>query len=287
MGNDSENSNDFTDNDSVSAWLIRLLKGAFIGSAFIVPGMSGGALAAVFGLYERMIMFMASITKDFKKNMLFFLPVGIGGALGIFIFAVFLSFLFEMAEVQLKWLFIGCIAGTIPSMWKQAKRDGRRPGHIVALALSFVGALLFLRFISDAAGGALPLTPYTWAIAGAITALGAIVPGLSSSNLLLFLQMYHPMLEGIAGFDLRMLLPFGTGGFITILIFARFMALAFKKAYGMLFHSIIGFVLASTALIVPLNYNYLSIGGLISVFAVVVGILLALWICRLEERYRM
>lgn len=48
-------------------WILRFIKGIFIGSGFILPGVSGGALAAVFGVYERIISFLAHITRDFKK----------------------------------------------------------------------------------------------------------------------------------------------------------------------------------------------------------------------------
>lgn len=54
-----------------SDWFLRFIKGMFIGSGFILPGVSGGALAAVFGIYERIISFLAHITKNFKENVLF------------------------------------------------------------------------------------------------------------------------------------------------------------------------------------------------------------------------
>lgn len=65
--------------DSGKDWLLRFVKGMFIGSGFILPGVSGGALAAVFGMYERLISFLAHLTRNFKENVLFFLPVGLGG----------------------------------------------------------------------------------------------------------------------------------------------------------------------------------------------------------------
>jgi len=63
--------------------LSRFLKGVVIALGFILPGVSGGVLAAILGIYERMLRFMAHLTKNFKENLLFFLPVGIGGIVGI------------------------------------------------------------------------------------------------------------------------------------------------------------------------------------------------------------
>ena len=56
-------------------WMLRFVKGMFIGSGFILPGVSGGALAAVFGMYERLISFLAHLTKNFKENVLFFVEM--------------------------------------------------------------------------------------------------------------------------------------------------------------------------------------------------------------------
>jgi len=64
-------------------WILRFFKGAVIGMDFVLPGISGAALAVVFGLYEKIVMFIANIRKDFIKNLLFFLPVGLGALLGI------------------------------------------------------------------------------------------------------------------------------------------------------------------------------------------------------------
>lgn len=70
-------------NEGIIDWFIRFVKGMFIGSGAILPGVSGGALAAVFGIYENMIAFLSNIRKDFLKNVNYFIPVGIGGLFGI------------------------------------------------------------------------------------------------------------------------------------------------------------------------------------------------------------
>ena len=272
-------------NDATGFWLLRLLKGVFIGSGFILPGVSGGALAAVFGMYERMIMFLANPIKNFRENFLFFLPVGLGGLGGVFIFSVLLSFFFETAETQLIWFFIGCIAGTFPSLWKQAGAEGRKNAHMAVLGLCLFGATFFLLHISryvDGGGSGIPLNPLTWAMAGGIIALGSIIPGLSPSNILLFLHLYAPMANGIASLDFGVILPLGAGAGAAVLLFSRFAAFLFKKAYAALFHGILGFVLASTLMIIPFDYNHLSLGGLMSIIAGALGIALGRWMCRLE-----
>ena len=254
-----------------------MIKGIFIGAGFILPGVSGGALAAVFDLYEHMIMFLADITKDFKKNFIFFLPVAVGACGGIFIFSVFLSYFFEVAYVQLTWFFVGCIIGVLPFLWVQAGEKGRKLTHIIVLFWSFGFAIFFLRFIGNNLGGQIELNFFTWLMAGSLIALGMIIPGLSPSNLLLFLQIYSPMTKAISELDFTVIIPIGLGGLVTILMFSRLVAFIFKKAYGLMFHLIIGLVMASTVLIIPGEMSLLCFAALI------LGILLALWMCKLER----
>ena len=114
-------------------WILRFFKGALIGTGFILPGVSGGALAAIFGLYQRIVSFIAHITRDFIKNCLFFIPIGFGALFGMFLLARPLSFFLENYNAQVIWGFIGCIIGTLPSLWKEAGKEGR---HIPIIALT-------------------------------------------------------------------------------------------------------------------------------------------------------
>lgn len=69
------------------SFISRVFKGMIIALGFILPGVSGGVLAAILGIYERMISFLAHMRDNFIENVLFFLPVGIGGILGIALFS--------------------------------------------------------------------------------------------------------------------------------------------------------------------------------------------------------
>lgn len=127
-------------------WMLRFVKGMFIGSGFILPGVSGGALAAVFGMYERLISFLAHLTKNFKENVLFFLPVGLGGVTGIFLLSFLVSFLLGAYETTILWFFVGCIAGTVPALWKEAGKKGRDTSDVIIMVVTFVLAYLFLLY---------------------------------------------------------------------------------------------------------------------------------------------
>lgn len=268
-------------------WILRFVKGIFIGSGFILPGVSGGALAAVFGIYERIISFLAHITKDFKKNVIFFIPVGLGGIVGVFLLSFAVSFFLGNYEVQILWFFVGCIIGTVPALWKQAGKKGRKNKHINIMVISFFLSLAFLLFGEQMlSGGQVPQNIFTWAIAGALIGLGVIVPGLSPSNFLVYMGMYKDMADGVNSLDLAIIIPIMIGAAACVLLLSKLMDYIFSKAYAGLFHGILGIVFASTIIIVPRNFNYLSLGVIVCIIMCIAGAALGYWMSALEDKYK-
>ena len=274
-------------------WILRVIKGMFIGSGAILPGVSGGALAAVFGVYERIIAFLSNIRKDFKKNVLFFIPVGIGGVFGFFILAHPINHFLNIAPIQTLWCFIGCILGTLPALFKEAGKNGRKSWHLVLTAITaavaFAGLFLAKMYMSVE----VPQNFGTWMMAGAIFVFGFIVPGLSPSNFLMYMHLYEPMTAGIKNLDLAILVPVGIGAVLCVLVFAKLVGYLMKKAYAPIFHFILGIVVASTAIIVPTSKEFstelqnLGVGGIaVSAVLCLAGIALGFWMGRLDGKYR-
>jgi putative membrane protein len=133
----------------------------------------------------------------------------------------------------------------------------------------------------------------TWIIAGAIMALGALIPGLSPSNFLLYMGMYDKMTAGFKALDLGVLIPIGIGGLVCVLALSKFFEWLIKKYHAGLFHFIFGIVVASTVMILPLpfNFDYLDItytyfagaGTAVCVLSAALGIALGWWMSRLEK----
>ena len=272
--------------NTVVEWLIRFVKGIFIGTGFIFPGVSGGALAAIFGLYERMIEFMANITKNMKENILFFLPVGLGALIGIVVLTYPLEYCLNYHYESTMWLFVGTIIGTFPSLWKQAEKKGRNQLDIIVMVIAFLISVIFLKFGAELLSGSIPQNYITWTLAGVIIALGILIPGLSPSNFLLYMGMYGTMILGFKQLNFSILVPIAIGGILCILILSKGIDFLFKNFYSRLFHIIIGVVLASTVMIIPIDYNYFSIGIISCIIACIAGIVLGYWMSGLEEKYK-
>ncbi|ATC61653.1 DUF368 domain-containing protein [Lactococcus raffinolactis] len=278
------------------SWIIRLIKGVVIALGFILPGVSGGVLAAILGIYERMLSFLAHIRRNFKADFLYFLPVGIGGILGIGLLSRPLEFLLAHYQVIVLWGFAGAIVGSLPALWQEAEsRSKRDKVDWTWLIGTFVISLIIL-YTLPYIFGTLPANFATFILAGALIALGVLVPGLSPSNLLLILGLYSPMLTGFKNFDLvNVFLPIAIGGILAMLLFAKTMEHLLETQHSRVFHFILGIVAASTVLILVPNHqsaesiSYAGSGVLTFVLAAiftVLGLWLGLWMSRLEERYK-
>ncbi|MGG6794263.1 UNVERIFIED_CONTAM: DUF368 domain-containing protein [Streptococcus canis] len=278
------------------SFISRVFKGMIIALGFILPGVSGGVLAAILGIYERMISFLAHIRDHFIENVLFFLPVGIGGILGIALFSYPVEFLLKHYQVVVLWGFAGAIVGTIPSLVAESTKHSKRDQtDMIWLVATFVVSGLGLYFLNDLVG-TLPANFLTFILAGVLIALGVLVPGLSPSNLLLILGLYSPMLIGFKSLDLMgTFLPIAIGGILAILAFSKIMDFALTHHHSRVYHFIIGIVLSSTILILipnsssseSISYVGAGLGTWVTAFLLfALGIWLGLWMSKLEEKYK-
>ena len=169
------------------SWIARVIKGIVIALGFILPGISGGVLAAILGIYERMIGFLAHPFKDFKENVLYFIPVAIGMLLGIGLFSYPIEYLLENYQVYVLWSFAGAIIGTVPSLLRESTRESDRDKiDLVWFWTTFILSGLGLYALNFVVGS-LSASFASFILAGVLLALGVLVPGLSPSNLLLIL----------------------------------------------------------------------------------------------------
>lgn len=233
------------------AWIIRFVKGILVGIGAITPGLSGGVLMIIFGIYEPLVRWLADIRKKFLPNLRFFLPVGIGGVIGVVAFSAVIDYAFTHFAAQFTWLFIGFITGTIPSLLKTAGEQGRKKWHWLLLGVFAVGIYLFMIWMKTIRSVTMEPSFWGWLLSGALTGFGLVVPGMSPSNFLLYLGLYQPMANGIKNLELGVILPLILGVVLVIFIFARLVSWLFRKHHALMYHIIIGIVIGSTAAIIP------------------------------------
>ncbi len=264
-------------------WLLRLVKGALVGIGAIVPGLSGGALAVVFQLYEPIMRFLGNLRHNFIKNVLFFIPVGIGGILGVVGFSAVVDWAFTFYAAQFTWLFVGLIAGTYPSLFKAAGKEGRKPFHWVILVAAAAAVFWFMNYMETMTNVTMAPSIGAWVLCGVLFGLGVVVPGMSPSNFIIYLGLYQPMASGIRQLDFSVIIPLFLGVAVVVLAFARLISWLFKVAYPVVFHIILGIVIGSTLAIAPWNIS----GWTIAVCALLflVGGAISFALAKLDEKY--
>ena len=269
--------------DTLGDWLLRFLKGIFVGIGGIVPGLSGGVLAVVFGLYEPLMRFLANLKENFLKNLLFFIPVGIGVASGIVAFSAVVDFAFTNYAAQFTWLFIGFISGTFPSLFKTAGKNGRQTWHWLLLIVIAVVMVFFMKWMETINNVTLAPTFVNWILSGALIGLGVVIPGLSPSNFLIYLDLYQAMASGIRHLDFGVIFPLALGLIVCVLAFAKLVSWLFKKSYTFMYHLILGIVVGSTLAIIPGNVSGWTIAVCALLFAF--GAACSYGLAKLDEKH--
>jgi len=268
---------------SVIDWIVRLLKGILVGIGFITPGLSGGVLAVVFGIYERLMRFIGNLFENFIENILFFLPVGIGGAIGVVAFSAVVDFAFTSYAAQFTWLFVGFITGTFPSLFKTSGKQGRKPVHWMLMVLTAGGTIFFMRWMESVRTVQLMPSFGNWVLSGILIGLGVVVPGMSPSNFLIYLGLYQPMASGIRQLDLGVITPLVLGVIVIVFLLARLISWLFKKFYAFMYHFILGIVVGSTIVIIPEGVRGWTI--VVSAVLFVVGAFMSYFLAKLDEKY--
>jgi len=235
-------------------FILRVVQGAIIGAGAILPGISGGVLCVVFGIYQPMMAVLAHPFKNIKLYWKMFIPIAIGWAAGFVGLAGVIAKLLSMNAAVIVSLFVGLIIGTFPGLLREGAKNGRSKGMWVALAVSTVALLAFFYTLKFSTSTTVAPSFGWYIFCGVLWGISLIVPGMSSSSLLMFLGLYQPMSAGIATLDPNVLIPFAIGIISTVVLLARLVNNLFEKHYGVAFYCVVGFVIASTIPIIPLSF---------------------------------
>lgn len=243
----------------------NLLFGLIIGLGFIIPGVSGGVLATILGIYEPLIDKLINFTKDIKNNTLYILPLFIGILLSILIFSKLILYLLDNKLEFISYVFIGLIIGCIPYLNKEIKEKSNKSIAIIPFILSFLfGFLLFMIEKNSVDLGGTP-SVFKMMLAGIIYSIGKIVPGISGAALLMLIGVYKFFLNIIANpFSLTLnsmllFIPFIISFLISAIIILKVINYLLHKHFRFTYSAIIGFVISSILFIIPNSFNLTSI----------------------------
>ena len=253
--------------------IILAIKGAIVGVGAMLPGISGGVLCVAFGIYEPMMALLTHPVKSFKKYYGMFIPFLIGWALGFICLAGAIEALFSFSPEIALMLFFGLIMGTVPELFNEAKKSERKVGF-TPFAVTLSLAYLLFHILENSVFASVSPSFFTYILSGAIWGLSLIIPGLSSSSLLIMLGLYEPLTAGIAGLDFSVILPFLIGIGATALLLARVVTMLFEKHTSLILQVISGFVIASSLKILPDSFTN-PVTLIISLICATLGFIIA------------
>ena len=270
-------------NPSIFRLLFRVIQGALIGLGAVLPGISGGVLCVVFGIYKPIMELLSHPIKNFKTHVPKLLPVIIGLGIGFMGIAKLLSFFLEKYPAPSVCLFVGLIAGMMPSLFREAGEQGRTEGSFISFLIAM--GIVFALLLGLQCSSVHVVPNFGWYLfCGFCLALSVIAPGMSFSTLLMPLELYTPFIDGIGNFRTDVLIPGGIGALITVIALAKAVNALFERYYSLAFHAIIGIVIAATVMIIPFSSFAVSAGQtIVNLICLVVGVVAALLLDRFNQ----
>lgn len=261
-------------------FVVNIIKGAIIGIANIIPGVSGGTMALTLNVYDKLINAVGNFFKDFKKNFFFLLPFGIGAGLGIIIFSSIIKYSLEHYNMIVNFLFIGLILGSVPLIYKNATSEKFKISSIISflIALSLMVILSFLSVNDTSIIKNLNLFNFIKLfICSLIAASAMILPGISGSLVLMILGCYTSVLTAITDLNIVILIPVFLGVICGVIIGAKIIDLCLKKFKQATYFAILGLILGSLIPIIKNITFSFSFNLLFAIIALLIGTFIALF----------
>ena len=231
-------------------FLGKVLQGALIGLGAVLPGISGGVLSVVFGVYRPIMELLSDPVHKWRTHLPELFPYMIGSAAGFLGVANLLSYVLETYPEPSVCVFVGLIVGMLPSLWREAGEQGRNVGNVILSCVTLVAMLSLLFWLQNSQNTVEPGF-FSFLFCGFAFALSVIAPGMSFSTILMPLGLYTPFVEGIGHVRPEVLLPGVAGCVVTFICLAKLVNRLFERHYALMFHGILGIVGAATVMTVP------------------------------------
>lgn len=263
---------------------ILFLKGIVMGIANVIPGVSGGTIAVITGIFDRLIEAVNTLFKKFKENLMFLIPLGLGLLAGIVGLSKVMGFFLGDYPVQTNFFFVGLVIGSIPLIFNKTKESGKiKAYHIIPFVIA-AGAVIALAIVqtyvlpADAAEvqGTVPDMSagnfFKFLFGGILASAAMVVPGISGSLVMVLIGLYDKIIAAINGLtsfgdkelmlkSLMTVIPMGIGVVIGIFTVAKLIEFLLKKFKTATYVGILGLIIGSLiALLISMQLGSVSIG---------------------------
>ena len=266
--------------------LKTIVKGFIVGSSMMIPGVSGGSMAMILGEYDRLISSIPSLfsRKTFLGSLKYLSVFVLAALAGIIIVARPLEILINRYALIIMYLFLGAVCGTIPMMVRKAHSEGFDLKSLVCVILGII--LVFsIELIPEGVfnpsldSGFFDILIQVFG--GILVSVGLVLPGISTSYLLLVLGLYEPIIEALSNNQFTLLIPIVLGLLVGILALTKILEIAMSRYPKITYMMILGFLLGSIKEIYPGLPS--GIGILIAIILFVIGFFVVYKLSLFEE----
>lgn len=234
----------------------NIYRGFIMGASDVVPGVSGGTIAVLLGIYDRLIAAINGIfSKDWKRHVSFLIPLGLGIVLAVFSLAKLMKWLLKYHEGPTLFLFLGLILGVIPFLFREADvKNTFKVNHIIILIVAAI--LIGLMVLLDNSEGAV-IVERTFSVylllffSGFIGSAAMVLPGVSGSLMLLVIGVYSTVISAIDSLEFEVILVTGVGILLGIIFMSKVINYFLTHFRAGTFAAIIGMVIGSIVVIFP------------------------------------
>ena len=273
--------------------LVLALKALIIGGSMLVPGVSGGTMALLLGIYNDMISAVSSFFKDKKKNAIYLVFVGIFAIIGMMLFAKPLSMLTEKYNFVMMYFFLGAVAGSVPFIFRKAheteSEKSDKSQRIISAGLYIIVGMILVTMLGLIPQDMMDLGSWNgvWGYVmllctGVVAAVALVLPGISVSYMLLVLGMYEKTINSITNFELQFIMPLGIGLLLGIILTTRLLENALNKFPRATYLIILGFIIGSMVSVFPGVPNGIYL--ILSPISFVVGFISIYLLGKLDKR---
>lgn len=245
-------------------YLKYFLCGIVFGTANVIPGVSGGTMLVVFGIFDRITDSISGIKKIFQ-NFWFLLTFALGAGSGIILSAFVISSLFDNFGIQTNMFFLGLIIGGIPLIYKLGTAEKKvKPlcaaPFIIAMAvvigLTVMERADIFKLAPDVVTGFDAVISLKLLGCAAFAAVTMIIPGISGSFMMMLLGVYETIITAIKEMNFYVIIPFAIGAIIGIIGGAKLISILIKKNKLMVYSALMGLVIGSIYAILPEGFGF-------------------------------
>ena len=256
-------------------YILLALKGIAIGIANAVPGVSGGTIAVIVKIYDKLLEAITPNIKKLIKNLPFLIPVGIGMLIGVLAAAKLLGFLFDEYNVPTQMFFVGVVIGSMPMIYKECTVEKKLSAVCIApfaAGILVMAAMAFLSPAESTAAGSFDLGGGIMLfISSVLAAIAMIIPGISGALIMKVLGAYDTVIGALNNFDLAILIIVAVGVVLGIFIAAGVISMLLKKFRRGTYCLISGLIIGSVPSIFPSNFTF-DAQGIIGIVVLIIGL---------------